>query len=463
MSRLPGDTASPGWIRPRFHLLGKEWIGFQVCGVAGLCASLAVAMAAARAIGLSLPVVLAILAAGVATFLALAMATKIVAGEESLIYYHHEIAVIAAATLLLKATGQPVLPYLDITALGIGTFLAFGRAGCLMAGCCHGRPSGWGVRYGQSHVREGLPHCYSGVRLLPVQALESLFVLGTVAAGAWILRSSAPGAVFSSYVVVYGAARFGFEIIRGDTPRRYWHGFSEAQWTSVLLISGAVLAEWRGRLPISWFHTGLLATAIGLMLVLAAARRPESELSTPRHLCELASAFRSLARESEGIEVRRTSLGILVSGELVGSARLCSFSRAGRPLNDVEALVLARLIGSLALVDCSQSTLNRGAHNVFHLMLEAPPMTPVKSPGPPVPSRRPRVPGSRSTRPPDERGISSTPGPVPDFIDDFEWEVLRDPAKRQLLDPLCMGPSPVRHGSRLFSAKAPSGAQITES
>lgn len=370
-SNCETDGAAPDWIRPRFHLLGREWISFQVCGVAGLCASLAVAMGAARAIGLSLPVVLAILAAGVATFLVLAMATKIVTGEEALIYYHHEIAVITAATLLLKATGQPVLPYLDITALGIGAFLAFGRAGCLMAGCCHGRPSGWGVRYGQSHVREGLPHYYSGVRLFPVQALESLFVIGTVAAGAWILRSSPPGAVFSSYVVVYGAARFGLELLRGDAPRPYWRGFSEAQWTSVLLISGAVLAEWRGRLPFSWFHTSLLATVIGLVLVLAAVRRPESELTSPRHLGELEAVLRSLAREPEGLEVRRTSLGILISGGLVDSARLYSFSRAGRPLSESEALVLACLIGNLVLVDYSESTLHRGVHNVFHLMLEA--------------------------------------------------------------------------------------------
>lgn len=366
------EAASPDWVRARFHLLGREWIGFQVCGVAGLCAGLAVAMAAARVMGLSLPVVLAILAAGVLTFLALAMATKIVAGEETLIYYHHEVAVFAAAALLLEAMGRPVLAYLDITALGIGTFLAFGRAGCLMAGCCHGRPSGWGVRYGQSQVREGLAHCYSGVRLFPVQALESLFVLATVAAGALLLRGSPPGAVFSLYVAVYAAARFGFEFLRGDTPRRYWHAFSEAQWTSVLLISAVVVAQWRGRLPFSWFHAGLLAAAIGVMLALAASRRPQSDFSAPSHLCELAGVIRALAREPEGVEVRRTHLGILVSGGWAGSARLYSFSRPGRPLGDAEALALARLIASLALAGYSRSTLHRGSPDVFHLLLEVP-------------------------------------------------------------------------------------------
>lgn len=81
------------------------------------------------------------------TFLALAMAAKIVPGKETLVYYQHEIAVMITATFLWRMLRQPVLCYLDVTILGVGLFLAFGRVGCLMVGCCHGRPSPWGVCY----------------------------------------------------------------------------------------------------------------------------------------------------------------------------------------------------------------------------------------------------------------------------------------------------------------------------
>ena len=49
--------------------------------------------------------------------------TKIIIGEERLIYYHHEIAIVLAVTMVLWLLDQPILPYLDITILRIGTFL----------------------------------------------------------------------------------------------------------------------------------------------------------------------------------------------------------------------------------------------------------------------------------------------------------------------------------------------------
>ena len=44
-----------------------------------------------------------------------------------------------------QALELPVLPYLDLTCLGLGIFLVCGRQGCLMVGCCHGKPCGWGI------------------------------------------------------------------------------------------------------------------------------------------------------------------------------------------------------------------------------------------------------------------------------------------------------------------------------
>lgn len=103
-------------------------------------------------------------------FLGMVMATKIITGEERLSYCDHEIVIMVVAALFLWLTHQPILFYLDITILGIGTFLFCGRIGCLMVGCCHGRPYHWGVCYRPEHAAVGFPPYYVGVRLFPIQA-----------------------------------------------------------------------------------------------------------------------------------------------------------------------------------------------------------------------------------------------------------------------------------------------------
>lgn len=369
------EPVTQSWLRPRFRSFGREWIAFQVAGVAGLTAALGLALAGASARGLSPLLVLAIFAAGILTFLALAMATKVLSGEEALIYYHHEIAVVASTTLLLKTLGVPALPYLDLTVLGIGTLLAFGRGGCLLAGCCHGRPCGWGIRYGTAHVRDGLPHGYSGVRLFPVQALESALVFSMVAAGVSALRTAPPGAIFAGYVTAYATVRFALELLRGDAPRPYWLGFSEAQWTSVAMLFAAVAGGYLGNLPHSQFHTAALGAVVLAMLCLRVARRPENELTSAKHHCELAAVLASLGRErgDAAIEIGVTSLGITVSRGQFGmgrdTAEFYSISRKGRPLSGWEAKVLAGLITKLLIrTPSGKSHLLGGDHGVFHLL-----------------------------------------------------------------------------------------------
>src|SRR5262249_44798666 len=159
-------------IRTEFRLFNRSLPAFQVYGCTGLGLAIVVAMSLVRYVGLSPPVMALIVTTAVPAFLGLVMATKIITGEERIIYYHHEIAVMLAAAALLWAASQPILPYLDITILGIGAFLACGRIGCLMVGCCHGRPSGWGIRYTPDHAAAGFTDYYVGVVLFPIQLVE---------------------------------------------------------------------------------------------------------------------------------------------------------------------------------------------------------------------------------------------------------------------------------------------------
>src|SRR5712691_4235038 len=116
-------------LRPEVHVLHKSWPSFQVCGYTGLACAILLSMSLVIHQRLSPWVMVAIILVAVLTFLAQAMLTKIVTGNEDLVYYRHEVAVLCMAALFLWIVHQPVLPYIDATQLGIGIFLACGRVG----------------------------------------------------------------------------------------------------------------------------------------------------------------------------------------------------------------------------------------------------------------------------------------------------------------------------------------------
>jgi hypothetical protein len=311
------------------------------------------------------------------TFYALMMITKIVAGEEIIIYYHHEIAVIATCALFLRLTRQPVLPYLDVLVLGLGVFLACGRIGCLMVGCCHGRPCKWGVCYRSDHADRGFPRHLVGVKLFPIQAVESALALCTVGFGLVLLFGKhEPGSVLQFYIIIYGCGRFCLEFFRGDAARPYHFGFSEAQWISLILAVAVVIGERAHILPPSKWHWLAAVSMGGWMILVSVWRRLDRfhrfELLHPHHLREVAIALNHLGRSSVGIiHVVRTSRGYQLSiGETAGTAgqiRHYSLSREDGSLCLRGATIMARLIAHFER-RAGSFTLLPGSAGVFHVL-----------------------------------------------------------------------------------------------
>lgn len=368
-------TSSRGWPRPRMRLLGRDWSSFQVCGTTGLLLGACLAMWLAGEQGLSRAVLCGLLAVAAVVFFTLAMVTKVITARESLVYYHHEVAILACCAVVLRTCGLPVLPYLDLTALGLGVFLACGRQGCLMVGCCHGRPHGFGVAYSEAHADEGFPRRYVGVPLFPVQALESFLVLAIVCGGAaLVLRGHPPGAALTWCVATYSTLRIWLEELRGDALRAYWCRLSEAQWTSLVILSGITWGEWQGRLPMSPWHTAMLVFAGLSMAWLAFGRSPVRALVQAGHAGEIADIMREAPSSALRVDVRRTSLEIRLSTQkLDGShAFLVSLSRADRLLTMGEARALARLIAQLVFVGANRRReLLDSGRGVFHLILRS--------------------------------------------------------------------------------------------
>jgi prolipoprotein diacylglyceryltransferase len=372
------------WLCPTFVLFGRSCSSFHICGLTGLACGAALALSLASTAALSQAVVVFLLASGLLTFLALAMGTKIVTGRESLIYYHHEIAILAVSAGVLAAFDLPVLPYLDITALGLGVFLAFGRCGCLMVGCCHGRPHRWGVRYDAAHAAEGFPDWYVGIRLFPVQVLEAAIVFLIVTGGVLAMVSGSPsGTAWSFYVVSYACVRIWLEELRGDRARPYWVRLSEAQWTSLVLVVAMAFAAGQGRVPAHAWQVGAVMVAAVSLVWIGRRRTPTRAILLARHANEIAAIVKAAPSSGRSIVVRRTSRTFGLSTEVLrnaddGESVLYSISRAEPRLTDGEAAAVARVIRDLAPGETSHE-LVRGGHDVFHFVVRRvnpPPIAP---------------------------------------------------------------------------------------
>jgi phosphatidylglycerol---prolipoprotein diacylglyceryl transferase len=110
------------------------------------------------------------------------------------------VATLFGGSLLL---GLPPGSVLDTMAPGLLLGLTVGRFGCLLGGCCAGRPtcSRWGIWSSNRRL---------GVRRVPVQLLEASFagVLGALALAAVLLfGASAGGLVFVAGIAAYTAGR----------------------------------------------------------------------------------------------------------------------------------------------------------------------------------------------------------------------------------------------------------------
>jgi len=111
--------------------------------------------------------------------------------------------------------------------------MAFTRIGCLLNGCCGGRPTG-------AWFALELPNGH-GVwqRRYPTQLMEMTFAL-TLFAAAFALRNRAPfpGAIFCSTVIAYGAGRFFLEKLREDATGG--RDRAAMQVTSIVLLIAAL-------------------------------------------------------------------------------------------------------------------------------------------------------------------------------------------------------------------------------
>lgn len=171
------------------------------------------------------------------------------------VFYGGLIAAVLTAFWYMRRANLPLWTTTDAFAPGIALGHVVGRVGCLMAGCCYGKPTGlpWGITFTNPMAAEfvGTP---LDVALHPTQLYEAgaeliilILLLATERRG-----RQYPGRTFWLYMLMYGVTRFVIEFYRGD-PRGSIGALSTSQVISIVLVPISLvmlvrLAR-RGRIP----------------------------------------------------------------------------------------------------------------------------------------------------------------------------------------------------------------------
>lgn len=134
---------------------------------------------------------------------------------------------IIGAWLFIKRNGMPLWKTADIFVPYVALGQAIGRIGCLLNGCCYGKPT-------ISSIGIHLPGHIFPVH--PTQLYSSLFLLSAFLALRQIYRKRIfDGAVFFSYLIIFSAGRFFIDFYRGDL-RGVLFGLTTSQLISILII-----------------------------------------------------------------------------------------------------------------------------------------------------------------------------------------------------------------------------------
>src|SRR3954471_19497561 len=160
------------------------------------------------------------------------------------VFYGGLIAAVVVALWYLRRHDLPLWTTTDVFAPGIALGHTVGRLGCLMAGCCFGRPSSvpWAITFHDpaAVANAGTP---LGVPLHPTQLYEAgaetiilLMLLMLERRG-----RAFPGRTFWTYMLLYGLSRFAIEFFRGDNRGMVFGAVSTSQFVSLIIVPLAIV------------------------------------------------------------------------------------------------------------------------------------------------------------------------------------------------------------------------------
>jgi phosphatidylglycerol:prolipoprotein diacylglycerol transferase len=144
---------------------------------------------------------------------------RLFAGQ-GFVFYGSFLLAIPTMIWFFRKNKLPAFKMLDVMAITTCLVHMFGRVGCFLAGCCHGKPTDSiiGVTYTN-------PLCYAEplhTPLYPTQLLEAAYIFCVMLFLLFLkTKSSFSGQLFMVYLMMYAAGRFVLEFLRGDPGRGF--------------------------------------------------------------------------------------------------------------------------------------------------------------------------------------------------------------------------------------------------
>lgn len=143
----------------------------------------------------------------------------------------------------LKRFKLNIASYLDIAAVAIPFSHSIGRLGCVLGGCCYGKPAGsWpGLIYRDPKT----PAFLLSRAFIPLHPVAFYEAVGLVTIGIGLyfaLRyKRLKNKLFSMYILLYAFLRFILEFLRGDRAREFFGYLSTSQWIALFSAIGALI------------------------------------------------------------------------------------------------------------------------------------------------------------------------------------------------------------------------------
>ncbi len=160
-----------------------------------------------------------------------------------MVFHGGLVGAVAAAFFHLRHRRLPFWRMADIMAPSIALGHSFGRIGCLLKGCCYGKPAGhwWAIHFPEGHVSHGI-----GVH--PTQIYETVLNLGLYLALAWwFRRRHHEGQIFAAYLAGYAVLRAVVELFRGDLETAYGSLLTPGMMISAIILPIGLFLLWRLR------------------------------------------------------------------------------------------------------------------------------------------------------------------------------------------------------------------------
>ncbi len=175
-----------------------------------------------------------------------------------LVYYGGFLGAAATGIIYILWKKMPLWKTVDVLAPSVALGSFFGRAGCLLNGCCYGKPANlswpWAIQFPNGsyawdqQIQQHLPGVGPDTPSLPVYPTEiydGLLNLLLYFFLAWLFRRKKfDGQIFATYLLCYAITRSIVEYFRGDYSNLHYHlGLTPAQWIGFpIFVTGLALA-----------------------------------------------------------------------------------------------------------------------------------------------------------------------------------------------------------------------------